>query len=220
MNKEARYEKLRQLMVSHQLAYRNISDQRVLTAMRKVPRHKFIPIKRRNIAYEDRPVAIGENQTISQPYIVAYMTQLLHLQGHERVLEIGTGSGYQAAILAEVTAEVDTVERHPSLAERAAKVLNSLGYSNIHIHLGDGSKGWSQRAPYDAILVTAAAPLVPQPLLNQLNIGGRLVLPVGDFGSQLLQLWHRDQDGFSHDDLVPVAFVPLRGRHGWQDETR
>lgn len=220
MNKEAHYEKLRHLMVSQQLEYRHITDQRVLAAMRKVPRHKFIPPKRRNLAYEDRPVAIGENQTISQPYIVAYMTQLLHLKGDERVLEIGTGSGYQAAILAELAAEVYTVERHRSLAQGAASVFDSLGYDNIHIHLGDGSLGWPDQAPYDAALVTAAAPLVPQPLLDQLKLNSRLILPVGDFGGQLLQVWQRTRDGFTHDDLVPVAFVPLRGRYGWKDESK
>ncbi len=219
MNNQSRYEKLRQQMVSQQLESRGIRDPRLLAAMRKVPRHRFIPIGRRSQAYEDRPVAIGEKQTISQPYIVAYMSQLLQLQGGERLLEIGTGSGYQAAVLAELAAEVYTVERHAALAQTAADLLQKLGYDNVYIQVGDGTNGWPAHAPYDAILVTAAAPVVPQPLLEQLAIGGRLVLPVGEFGSQHLQIWQRTAEGYDHEDLVPVAFVPLLGQYGWSDES-
>ncbi len=218
MNTEARFARQREMMVVQQIESRHISDQRVLAAMRKVPRHKFIPKDRQQYAYEDRPVEIGERQTISQPYIVALMTQMLHLQGHERVLEVGTGSGYQAAILGELAAEVYTVERHQPLAESAAALLVKLGYANVHVHCEDGSNGWPEYAPYHAILVTAAAPRVPQPLLHQMETGGRLILPVGGFGSQYLQRWEHTPQGFLHDDLVPVSFVPLLGQHGW-DET-
>ncbi len=204
----------RRLMVERQLRGRGISDQRVLEAFESIPRHLFVPEEYRHLAYEDGPLPIGFNQTISQPFIVAYMTQLLDLTGDERVLEVGTGSGYQAAILSALTAEVHTIELIPALAERARKTLKQLGVTNVSIHIGDGSLGWEQAAPYDAILVTAAGPHVPKPLLDQLAEGGRMALPVGERGAQVLELWRREGENFSHETLLPVAFVPLRGKEG------
>jgi protein-L-isoaspartate(D-aspartate) O-methyltransferase len=205
----------RERMVVDQLIGRDIRDQRVLAAMRTVPRHAFVPGDYRHLAYSDGPLPIGEGQTISQPYIVALMTQLLSLEGHEKVLEVGTGSGYQAAILAYLVAEVHTIERHGQLADNARALLTDLGYKNVHIHLGDGSQGWFAAAPYDAVIVTAAAPEVSPLLLEQLAEGGRLVIPVGGRFNQLLQLWRRKDDAFTHDELTPVAFVPLMGKYGW-----
>jgi len=205
----------RERMVVDQLIGRNIRDERVLNAMRTVPRHAFVTGDYRHLAYSDGPLPIGEGQTISQPYIVALMTQLLSLEGHEKVLEIGTGSGYQAAILAYLVAEVHTIERHAQLADNAGALLTDLGYKNVQIHLGDGSQGWVAAAPYDAVIVTAAAPEVPPLLLEQLAEGGRLVIPVGGRFNQLLQLWRRTEDAFTHDELTPVAFVPLMGKYGW-----
>ncbi|GAB4446510.1 MAG: protein-L-isoaspartate(D-aspartate) O-methyltransferase [Anaerolineales bacterium] len=204
----------RRLMVERQLRGRGISNQRVLEAFEFIPRHLFVPEEYRHLAYEDGPLPIGFNQTISQPFIVAYMTQLLDLTGDERVLEVGTGSGYQAAILSALTAEVHTIELIPALAERARKTLEQLGVTNVSIHIGDGSLGWEQAAPYDAILVTAAGPHVPKPLLDQLAEDGRMVLPVGERGAQVLELWRREGENFSHETLLPVAFVPLRGKEG------
>ena len=205
----------RERMVVDQLIGRDIRDQRVLEAMRTVPRHAFVPGDYRHLAYSDGPLPIGEGQTISQPYIVALMTQLLSLEGHEKVLEVGTGSGYQAAILAYLVAEVHTIERHAQLADNARALLTDLGYKNVHIHLGDGSQGWFAAAPYDAVIVTAAAPEVSPLLLEHLAEGGRLVIPVGGRFNQLLQLWRRKDDAFTHDELTPVAFVPLMGKYGW-----
>jgi protein-L-isoaspartate(D-aspartate) O-methyltransferase len=204
----------RKLMVARQLRGYGISDRRVLEAFESIPRHLFVPQEYRSSAYEDGPLPIGFEQTISQPYIVAYMTQLLDLTGSERVLEVGTGSGYQAAVLAALTAEVHTIELIPALADRARAVFEQLGFRNIFLHVGDGSLGWEEAAPYDAILVTAAGPRVPKSLLNQLADGGRMVLPVGERGNQVLELWRRDGETFSHETLLPVAFVPLRGRDG------
>jgi protein-L-isoaspartate(D-aspartate) O-methyltransferase len=216
--KEERYTRQRERMVASQIEARQIRDPRLLAAMRKIPRHKFIPPGRRNIAYDDRPVLIGNHQTISQPYIVALMTDLLKLEGDERVLEIGTGSGYQAAILREMCAQVYTVERHKPLADQAAHTLKELGIENITILHGDGSCGWPEKALFDAIMVTAAAPSVPDPLKNQLEIGGRLVIPVGLPGMQNLQLWRREEDGFQQTLIVPVSFVPLRGAFGFEKD--
>ena len=216
--KEERYTRQRERMVASQIEARQIRDPRLLAAMRKIPRHKFIPPGRRNIAYDDRPVLIGNHQTISQPYIVALMTDLLKLKGDEHVLEIGTGSGYQAAILSEMCAEVYTVERHKSLADQAAHTLKELGIQNITIQHGDGSCGWPEKAPFDAIMVTAAAPSVPAPLKNQLEIGGRLIIPVGQPGMQNLELWRREEDGFQQTQIVPVSFVPLRGAFGFEKD--
>jgi protein-L-isoaspartate(D-aspartate) O-methyltransferase len=209
------FEQLRERMVHRQLAARDIHDERVLAAARAVPRHRFVPRSEQRYAYEDRPLRIGRGQTISQPYIVALMTQLLELQGDERVLEIGTGSGYQAALLAHLTAEVHSIERHAPLAERAAGVLADLGMDNVQVHVGDGSLGWPDAAPYNAIIATASAPRAPQAMLDQLADGGRLVLPVGAGTRQSLQRWRRKGETFTHEDIVPVAFVPLIGEQGW-----
>lgn len=208
----------RERMVRQQLANRGIRDPRVLDAMRQVPRHRFVPREELAYAYADGPLPIGSGQTISQPYIVALMTQMLALQGGETVLEVGTGSGYQAAVLAQLVRQVYTVERHASLAENARQVLQELGIGNVEVLLGDGSCGLAAHAPYQAILVTAAAPEVPRPLLDQLADGGRLVLPVGGRGSQLLVRWEREGEKFHEESGIPVAFVPLRGEYGWQSE--
>jgi protein-L-isoaspartate(D-aspartate) O-methyltransferase len=218
MDEESFYEIERQRMVEEQLASRDIRDRRVLQAMRAVPRHLFVPPEYRHLAYSDGPLPIGCGQTISQPYIVALMTQLLRLRGDENVLEVGTGSGYQAAILAHLARQVHTIERHPDLAERAAAVLRSLGLNNVRVHIGDGSLGLPEQAPFQAIIVTAAAPQVPQTLLDQLAEGGRLVVPVGGKLSQFLERWRRRGTRFQQEIVAPVAFVPLRGRYGWQED--
>lgn len=210
------FERERLAMVEYQIAARGLTDARLLEVFRLVPRHRFVPDEYAGYAYEDGPLPIGSNQTISQPYIVALMTDLLKLDGPERVLEVGTGSGYQAAILSRLAAEVHTVEFIPDLARQAEDVLCGLGYGNVACHVGDGSPGWPPAAPYDAIIVTAAAPLVPQPLLDQLAAGGRLVAPVGGPGFQQLEVWTKDVDGLQHSTSVPVTFVPLRGKYGWQ----
>jgi len=204
----------RKLMAARQLKARGISDRRVLEAFESIPRHLFVPAEYVDSAYEDRPLSIGFGQTISQPYIAAYMTQSLALTGVERVLEVGTGSGYQAAILSPLAREVHSVELIPDLADRAAKTLADLGITNVFIHLGDGSQGWIESAPYDAIIVTAAALHVPKPLLDQLVDHGRMILPVGKTGVQELEFWTREGDSFSHETLLPVAFVPLHGKDG------
>jgi protein-L-isoaspartate(D-aspartate) O-methyltransferase len=210
----------RHRMVEEQLRPRGINDLRVLAVFESTPRHLFVPEESRPWAYADAPQPIGFGQTISQPYIVALMTQLLDLTGSERVLEVGTGSGYQAAILAQLAAEVQTVELISELAERAARTLAELGLNNVHVHSGDGSEGWRPSAPYDAILVAAAAPQVPPPLLEQLAAHGRMILPVGGRGYQGLELWRREPGTFEHDTILPVAFVLLRGKHGWARDQR
>jgi len=204
----------RKLMVSRQLMRGGISDRRVLEAFASIPRHLFVPAEYRNAAYEDHPLPIDFKQTISQPFIVAYMAQSLELTGSERVLEVGTGSGYAAAILSALVPEVHTIEFIPALAERAARTLTELGIENVFIHVGDGSQGWNEAAPYDAIMVSAAAPRIPKPLLDQLADNGRMILPIGEMGYQELELWRRNGESFSHETLVAVAFVPLRGRDG------
>ena len=204
-------------MVEEQLAARDIRDERVLQAFREVLRHRFVPAESRHLAYADGPLPIGQSQTISQPYIVALMSQLLGLEGDEVVLEIGTGSGYQAAILACLAGEVQTIERHQALADSAASVLKILGYDNVHVHIADGSLGWPDSIPYAGVLVTAAAPSVPKPLLDQLEDGGRLVVPVGGRGAQYLECWQRIGGEFECEQIVPVAFVPLIGEHGWEE---
>jgi len=202
-------------MVENQLASRDIVDERVLDAMRRVPRQLFVPGEYRQQAYLDGPLPIGRGQTISQPYIVALMSQLLKLKGDENVLEVGTGSGYQAAVLGILASEVHTIERHPQLAQQAEKVLKEIGINNVRVHTGDGSLGLAKHAPFDGILVTAAAPRVPQKLLDQLVDEGRLVIPVGERYGQYLELWRRMENEFTFENITPVAFVPLIGKEGW-----
>jgi protein-L-isoaspartate(D-aspartate) O-methyltransferase len=213
------YREARQVMVETQIKRRGVLDPRVLAAMAKVPRHRFIPRHLWEQAYSDYPLPIGEEQTISQPYIVALMTEALELSGPEKVLELGTGSGYQAAVLGELAAEVFSIERISSLARVAEQVLASLGYANVHVIVADGTLGWSAEAPFDAILVTAGSPQVPPPLLDQLAMGGRLVIPVGDRYTQTLTRVRRTPDGLKHEYLGGCRFVKLIGRHGWQAET-
>ena len=198
-------------MVDEQIARRGIRDERVLAAMRKVERHRFVPESQWSLAYGDHPLPVGEGQTISQPYIVALMSEALALQGTERVLEVGTGSGYQAAILAELAEDVYTVEILPGLAERAASTLQELGYRNVHVRVGDGGEGWAEHAPYQGIVVTAAPPEVPRALTEQLDDGARLAIPVG-VSSQELKLYTRTADGLEVQTLAPVRFVPLTHR--------
>ncbi len=209
------YAAARQRMVRDQIAPRDITDARVLDAMLKTPRHLFVPPDERHLAYIDAPLPIGDGQTISQPYIVALMTQLLELSVEDTVLEIGTGSGYQAAILAQIVEGVFSVEYIPALADRAQKTLSDIGIENVHIEEGDGSIGLPDYAPYDAIIVTAAAPNVPEPLKEQLAEGGRLVVPVGSRYGQVLERWRRTGRKLAHEQIVPVAFVPLVGELGW-----
>jgi len=209
------YRAERERMVETQIARRGIRDERILSVMRSVPRHLFVPSDARDYAYTDGPIRIGSGQTISQPYIVALMTELLDVQSHHKVLDVGTGSGYQAVILAELAAEVHTIERHPELAESAEKRLASLGYENVRVHTGDGTQGYAPCAPYDRILVAAAAPAVPRPLLDQLTDGGRLVIPVGSRFSQRLEVWERVGDDFQKESDIGVVFVPLVGKDGW-----
>lgn len=206
----------RREMARGQIARRGLREPRLLAAFESVPRHLFVPADYRHLAYADGPLPIGWGQTISQPYIVALMTSLLELRGGERVLEVGTGSGYQAAILSHLAAEVHTVERVPELSEGAEKLLRELGIVNVHCHIGDGSLGWPEAAPYDGILVAAAAPSIPQPLLDQLKENARLVVPVGGSGYQMLQVWTKRGDHSDCREVTPVAFVPLRGKYGWR----
>jgi protein-L-isoaspartate(D-aspartate) O-methyltransferase len=210
------YQRLRDLMVATQLIPRGIKDERVLRTMRKIPRHIFMPESGRYSAYEDMAMAIGEDQTISQPYMVAVMTELLELTGTEKVLEIGTGSGYQAAILAELSFEVYTIERISALADRARETLMGLGYGNIHVVVGDGTVGLADKAPFDRIIITAAAPTIPPPLVEQLKDGGIIVAPVGERFSQILLKGRKVKDHLVEEFSTPCAFVPLIGEHGWK----
>jgi protein-L-isoaspartate(D-aspartate) O-methyltransferase len=212
MNK---YERERKKMVKTQIVRRGLQDPRLLTAFESVPRHRFVPQEYRYAAYDDCPLPIGFSQTISQPYIVALMTDLLKLKGNERVLEIGTGSGYQAAILGMMANEIHTVEFLPELATQADKTLKELGMDNVHVHIGDGSLGWPDCAAYAGILVAAAAPQTPKALLEQLEDSGRLVLPVGGRGMQNLEVWEKKGEKFDSKIETVVAFVPLRGEQGW-----
>lgn len=205
----------RQRMVEEQLRQRDITDRRVLEAMAAVPRHEFVPADLHHLAYADGPLPIGYHQTISQPYIVALMLQLASLRGGETVLEVGTGSGYQAALLARLAGKVYTVECIPELAMGARQVLERLGISNVEVVEGDGSRGLQEHAPYQAIVVAAAAPRVPQALKDQLADGGRLVIPVGGRDGQVLERWRRRGDDFARERITPVAFVPLVGDGGW-----
>jgi protein-L-isoaspartate(D-aspartate) O-methyltransferase len=211
------FEVERQRMVQEQLQRRGILDPRVLTAFLKVPRHLFVPEAAWDQAYADHPVPIGAGQTISQPYIVALMTQLLRLQGHERVLELGTGSGYQLAILAELALDVYSVERVPELAAQALRRVEALGYLNVSMTTGNGSLGWPEHAPFDAIVVTAAAPQIPPPLVGQLAEGGRLVIPIGPSDSQRLVLAEKRDSQLYLQDVTRCVFVPLIGEYGWPD---
>lgn len=217
MKDNQRFKEDRRKMVQEQLLSRGITDRRVLEAMEQVPRHRFVPPAYQHLAYVDGPLPIGEGQTISQPYMVALMSSLLELAGEEIVLEVGTGSGYQAAVLAALAGQVFTVERHPPLVESARRIFSELGIENVTVVQGDGSRGYPEKAPYQGILVTAAAPQVPRPLFEQLAEGGRLVLPVGGVRGQNLHVWRRQGERFESRSVAPVAFVPLRGEHGWSE---
>lgn len=208
----------RQTMIAEQLRRRNIRDERVLQVMARVQRHRFVPEALTEQAYSDNALPIAEQQTISQPFIVALTAEALMLQGDERVLEIGTGSGYAAAVLSLLTREVWTIERFRSLAETAAARLHAEGYTNVHVGIGDGTAGWPEHAPYDAIAVAAAGPHIPQSLIEQLAMGGRLVIPVGSREEQQLVRIVRMPDGLRQDRLGPVRFVPLVGQEGWAGE--
>jgi protein-L-isoaspartate(D-aspartate) O-methyltransferase len=209
--------KLRQRLVRDQVAARGVHDPLVLLAMGKVKRERFVPKDKQNEAYEDRPLPIGEGQTISQPYIVAYMIEALRLRGGEKVLEIGAGSGYAAAVLAEIAGEVFAIERIGQLASLAAANLKASGHRKVHVRHADGSEGWSEMAPFDAILVSAGAPEVPSSLMRQLTIGGRLVVPVGSDQrfQNLVRITRVREDKFEREDLADVRFVPLIGKEGW-----
>lgn len=211
-------DKQRQRMVDEQLRRRNVRDARVLAAFAEIPREEFVLQSARDHAYGDSPLSIGEGQTISQPLVVAMTLELMQLQGHERVLEIGTGSGYSAALLAVIVREVVTIERISSLASAAAARLSRLGYTNVTVYCGDGTLGWPDKAQYEAICVAAGAPRPPQPLLDQLAIGGRLVLPFGPPDHQrLVRIIRRSQVVFDEQDLGEVRFVPLVGQEGWPE---
>ncbi len=210
------FEKLRNLMIETQLIPRGIKDEKVLNAMRKIPRHLFVPSDRIDEAYEDRPLPIGYGQTISQPYMVAVMTELLKPNKNKKILEIGTGCGYQTAILAEICKEVYTIERIPELTEMAKRNIEKLGYKNVFFKTGDGSLGWEENAPYDGIIVTAGAPKVPESLKKQLSKdGGVLVIPVGSQFTQSLLRITRKENFFDTEELFFCAFVPLIGEEGW-----
>jgi len=205
-------------MVEEQIIGREIKDPRVIAAMKKVPRHLFVEEALQNQAYNDRPLPIGEKQTISQPYMVALMTEALTLNGKEKVLEIGSGSGYQTAILAELAQEVFSVERIRTLAVRARKILYELGYFNVEIKIFDGTFGWVEKSPFDAIMVTAGSPDIPQPLYEQLSMGGRLVIPIGDENIQDLFRITKTEGGMKKEDLGGCRFVKLVGKYGWEEE--
>jgi protein-L-isoaspartate(D-aspartate) O-methyltransferase len=201
----------RERMVDEQIEARGVKDPRTLAALRKVARHLFVPEDAARLAYEDHPLPIGHAQTISQPYIVGFMTEALGLKGGEKVLEVGTGSGYQAAVLAEIAGQVFTIEIVAPLAEEAEKRLKRLGYRNVSVRAGDGYAGWPEEAPFDAIMVTAAAPVVPEPLKRQLKDGGRLILPVGEEYQELVVIT-RHAELFSEKRVLAVRFVPMTGR--------
>jgi protein-L-isoaspartate(D-aspartate) O-methyltransferase len=217
MLEKKEYAAQREQMIEKQLRRRGIQDAAVLAAMAQVPRHEFVSEDVRAHAYDDLPLPIGSGQTISQPYIVAAMTAALRLQPGDRVLEIGTGCGYHAAVLSRLAKEVFTIERRPELASSASAKLAQLGYLNAHVHCGDGTLGLLELAPFDAILVAAAAPAVPKPLLAQLAEGGRIILPVGGAEHQELQLIEKRGDTFPTKMLEGCRFVPLLGHHGWQE---
>ncbi len=213
------YQEVRLAMVEKQIKARGVKNPLVLKAMQEVPRHEFVPESDRKQAYADRPLSIGRGQTISQPYIVAYMTERLRLCGGENVLEIGTGCGYQAAVLSLIAKTVYSIEVFPELAEQAQKNLRRLGYDNIEVTCGDGTLGWPEHAPYDGIIATASGPDVPEPLKEQLRTGGRLVMPVGEyrFGQYIVRVTRGSGDNFHKERLLDVAFVPLIGEYGWPE---
>jgi protein-L-isoaspartate(D-aspartate) O-methyltransferase len=213
----AEYETARRSMIETQIQRRGIRDAAVLAAMGAVPRHDFVPAEFRKRAYEDAPLPIGDGQTISQPYMVAAMTAALQLHGSERVLEIGAGSGYQAAVLSSLAKEIITIEYRAELATAAVERLARLGYGNVHVHCGDGTLGLAELGPFQAILVAAGAPTVPGPLVAQLAEGGRMVIPVGTLENQELQLIERSRDTFRTTVLDACRFVPLIGVHGWKE---
>lgn len=209
----------RRRMVERHIQGRGVTDTLVIEAMCQVPRHLFVEEALQGQAYSDYPLPIGEKQTISQPYTVALMTEALQLRGGEKVLEIGTGSGYQAAVLARIASRVYTVERFPTLARRARKILDSIGANNVNIRLSDGTHGWEDEAPFDAIIITAGAPSIPRQYLEQLVVGGRLVIPVGTMGTQMLKRVVRaGENDFAEENLLDCRFVPLVGRFGWEGE--
>lgn len=212
------FKEIREFMVKTQLIPRGIKDERVLDAMRKVPRHLFVPENIQTSAYDDMALSIGEGQTISQPYMVAVMTELLELKGEERVLEIGTGSGYQAVILAELAKEVCSVERIADLAARAQEKFSSLGYTNIHVKVSDGTLGWPEKAPFDGIIITAGTPKIPEPLIEQLAEGGIIIGPVGDRFSQRLIKIKKTGGKLQQEYHTPCVFVPLIGKYGWAED--
>lgn len=207
------YQDLRKQMVEGQIAARGVADENVLAAMRKVPRHEFVPEGLRQAAYDDRPLPIGSGQTISQPYIVALMTEVLRIAPGEKVLEIGTGSGYQAAILAELTDQVYTIEILEDLGHRAEQTLRRLGYSQVEVKIGDGYLGWEEHAPFDAIIVTCAPDHIPKPLVDQLVEGGRMVIPVGRGYGQELYLVEKKEGQIRQRSIIPVLFVPMTREH-------
>lgn len=207
---EAGFEVQRQQMVQWQIQGRGVRDRAVLEALSKVPRHRFVDPAIARWAYDDAPLPIGHNQTISQPYIVAYMTEMAEISATEKVLEIGTGSGYQAAVLGELAGEVYTIEIVPELAEQARRLLQDLGYANVHVRTGNGYQGWPEHAPYDAIVVTAAPTRIPQALVQQLAVNGRMVVPVGTWSQDMVILTKTDR-GLIEERTIPVRFVPMRG---------
>jgi protein-L-isoaspartate(D-aspartate) O-methyltransferase len=212
------YPALRKKMVREQLIPRGIKEPRLLQAIENIPRHKFVPAKYAGSAYEDFPLPIGAGQTISQPYMVALMTQCLELSGKETVLEIGTGSGYQTAILAELAGCVYSIERVAELAEQARMRLAGLGYGNIRIKADDGSGGWQEHAPYERIIVTAAAPRIPEPLVKQLKVKGKLVIPIGGMSGQTLTVCTKYKNKIETEQACGCVFVPLLGKYGWRKE--
>jgi len=212
---EDQFAAVRDRMVDQQIKARGVVDARVLAAVRQVPRHLFIPRHLWDQAYNDYPLPIGADQTISQPFIVALMTEILEIKETDRVLELGTGSGYQAAILAELAARVFSIDRMGDLASHAKAVLDSLGYKNVQIRVGDGTLGWPEEAPFDGIIVTAGAPKVPRPLTEQLALGGRLVIPVGDMFSQTLTCVRKTESGLKFEYHGGCRFVRLIGKYGW-----
>jgi protein-L-isoaspartate(D-aspartate) O-methyltransferase len=212
---EDQFAAARDRMVEQQIRARGVADPRVLAALRQVPRHRFVPGNLWSQAYGDYPLPIGEDQTISQPYIVGLMTEILELKETDRVLEVGTGSGYQAAVLAELAAAVFSIDRRGGLADQARSILDSLGYRNIRIRVGDGTLGWPEEAPFDGIIVTAGAPQVPRPLVEQLAVGGRLVIPVGDRFTQTLTCVRQTGEGLKYEYYGGCRFVRLIGKYGW-----